>query len=188
MVRAVVKSVSVNNPNFLLDIFPSWISSLPYTVYKINKKIANFLLDWTQFLLNRTSFYWQTVLRISQRLKSVIHFWPWVAQETSYCETTNVCNKSALSLPILHDLVLRGVDAERSMAFFMFSILSSSCRLTHAWKFGITPLDDIKLTWHVSISSIVGLTSQINIRSIDLFTYIKDMTTIHGNYSSRFGW
>ena len=49
---------SANNPNLLLDIFPSWTSSLPYTVYKINLKITNFLLDRSQFLLDRTTFYW----------------------------------------------------------------------------------------------------------------------------------
>ena len=30
--------ISTNHPNLLLDIFPSWTSSLPYTFYKINKK------------------------------------------------------------------------------------------------------------------------------------------------------
>ena len=52
------KAVSTNNPNLLLDIFPSRTSSLPHTVYKINWKITNFLLDRGQFLPDQINFYW----------------------------------------------------------------------------------------------------------------------------------
>ena len=63
-------AVSANNPNLLLDIFPSWTSPLPCTVYKINLKITHYSLDWDQFLLDWINFYWicLTVLCISQRL------------------------------------------------------------------------------------------------------------------------
>ena len=66
--------VSAKNPNLLLDIFQSQTSSLPYTVYKFNQKITIFWLDQSQYLLDRTSFYWicLTVLHISRRLGSDI--------------------------------------------------------------------------------------------------------------------
>ena len=63
MLLSVGHAVSTNKPNLLLDIFPSSTSSLPYTVYKINWKIAIFYWTDSNFYWTKpafTGFVWQT--------------------------------------------------------------------------------------------------------------------------------